>query len=243
MSISEEDLLAFVDGELEAGKAARIEAMLAGDPALRAEVERQRALALSLRGAFAPTLNEDNPEHLLRAIRAAPVSRRYRAGEFARTLRTRRVIAASILPAGIALACGLLLGIAIGHRALDSALVVPGAGGLVARGALAHALEHQLASEQGGAETVGIGVSYRDRDGRFCRSFTAGGEAGVACRDPDAWHVAALAAARPQSSGPYAQAGSTMPAAIRAAIQATIAGPAFGPAAERSARAQGWRAR
>ncbi len=246
MSVSQEELLAFIDGELAADAAARIEAAIADDPALRAEVKRQRELARHMHGSFAPVMRAEIPGRLLEAVHRSPVSWRFRLKTFRQSRRRWNFLFGSILPAAAALACGLLVGIAIERQVLESAPVVTGEHGLVAHGVLAEALEHQLASEQRGSEPVSIGVSYRAGDGHYghyCRSFTAGTSAGLACRYPDAWRVAALATVQPELRSPYAPAGSVMPPSIRAAIKSTIAGNALGPAAERRARDAGWLAR
>jgi hypothetical protein len=141
------------------------------------------------------------------------------------------------IPAGATLALGLLIGIG---------LVPPGdiasrGGQVVARGALASALNGKLASEGAAESGPRIGITFKDRDGRYCRSFETGSGSGFACHGSDGWGIAMLAS-RPnmETSGPYRMAGSEMPDVIRSAIAARIQGEPFDGKAEKAARDRGW---
>ena len=236
MSYDDETLGRYVDGELDARVISALEAALAGDPALAARVAALRAVSQELRGAFAGALSEDVPERLKAAVLTTPTDLRP-------AVQARRgLFGAWRLPAfasGAAGAAGLALGLAI---APSGALALNEDGHLVARGALAAALQDGLASEPGGA-TV-IGVSFRDKDGAWCRSFETrapeAGLAGLACTGDGAWRIE-TAAATPASRGEYAQASATMPDAVRAAIAARRGGEALDAAAERAARDSGWK--
>ena len=70
MKITDEQLMAYADGELDAAAAAEVEAAIAADPALAEAVARHRALRRQLRDAFAPGLDEPVPEHLMALVRA-----------------------------------------------------------------------------------------------------------------------------------------------------------------------------
>src|SRR5438270_12301160 len=87
-----------------------------------------------------------------------------------------------------AMAAGLVLGIvAAGSVGIGGDLRSSG-GNLYAQGALGEALTNELS----GAGPVG--PSFWSKDGTFCRAFTirpstAGGIAGIACREGAAWRV------------------------------------------------------
>jgi hypothetical protein len=120
-------------------------------------------------------------------------------------------------------------------------MVTQGAGGkLVAQGQLATALSQQLAAGDG---AVRIGVSFAAKDGALCRSFIAGGTAGLACRNGKQWQVPVMAEAAPAAAGDYRQAASAMPAAVLDAVDARIAGPALDAKAEQEAVQRGWQSR
>ncbi|HSN39552.1 MAG TPA: hypothetical protein VLT92_05100, partial [Burkholderiales bacterium] len=67
------------------------------------------------------------------------------------------------------------------------------------------------------------------------------GVSGIACRGETAWDITALASVRTEAPGTYHMAGSAMPDAIRSAAAEMIDGVPFDAAAEREARARGWR--
>ncbi|GHA69082.1 hypothetical protein GCM10007067_01240 [Lysobacter bugurensis] len=117
-------------------------------------------------------------------------------------------------------------------------------GMLVARGALAEELDTTLASAPSEAGALAIGLSFRDADGRVCRSFVQRGEraiAGLACRDGDRWALPVLSAAEAVAAGEVRQASSAVTPEVQAAIDARLQGDVFDAAQERAARDAGWR--
>jgi hypothetical protein len=221
-------LMAFADGELDELSRARVERAIAEDPALRARLAQQQRLRATLAAHYGPTADEAVPERL-RAMLETEVVRlpapkpRPRWQSFA------------------ALAATLVLGLALGRTLLVPAGPVGIENGtMVAQGALAHALETQLASAQPADAATRIGLSFAATDGRLCRTFDSAALSGLACRGDSGWQLMTTAAA---SGGPrtgYRQAGSGNPQVL-AAAQELMAGDAFDAAAERRARESGWR--
>lgn len=122
--------------------------------------------------------------------------------------------------------------------------VVVDDGTLVARGTLARGLDTVLASAPAEPGGVAVGLSFRDADGRVCRSFVqrdAGGIAGLACRDGDRWTLPVVSAADGVGGGELRQASSVVPPEVQAAIDARLQGDVFDAAQERAARDAGWR--
>lgn len=64
MSVADEELMAFVDGELSGADVERVSVAIAADPALAARVEAERRLRTTLGGHFAPVMAEPVPESL-----------------------------------------------------------------------------------------------------------------------------------------------------------------------------------
>ena len=116
-------------------------------------------------------------------------------------------------------------------------------GQMLARGDLARALDTKLASAGYSGEGPRIGISFRNRDGRDCRTFTSGNQAGLACHQGSKWVVMTLVAQNSESSAIYRMAGSEMPDAVRRAVEASIQGAPFDAIAEAQARANGWAGR
>ena len=236
MKIDDELLMAYVDGELDADGRAALEAALAQDANLRQRVESQQALRATLQGAFAPTLREPVPEQLTATARATAVvtelsSRRAPKPTRSWAAREWFAMAASVV-------LGVAIGFAVGHGG-DAELVTVAANGTVeARGALADALSHQLASAQAPSSAVSIGISFRDQAGRYCRTFTvhrSADVAGLACAATGRWTLRALAPAGASASDGYRMAGSQMPDIVLRAVDESIAGTPFDAAAEREA--------
>ena len=67
-------LMAYVDGEVDAGTAREIEGAIAADPGVAARVRALRATAGLARGAYAGVLHEPVPERLLAALQAPAAS-------------------------------------------------------------------------------------------------------------------------------------------------------------------------
>jgi hypothetical protein len=237
MNLSPETISAFIDGELPPDEVRRVEAALRDRPDLSAYVEQQHALRMELTNALAPALDAPIPDRFMTALAETPVSWRWRIS-YALSQGPRNLIWAG-LPAAAALACGLLIGVAI-ERNGNIDMITGAHGGLVAQGALANALSDKLASEAGPGPSVG--VSFRAKDGRYCRTFETTNAAGVACRDTKNWAVAALTAAPAEANGQaaYRPAASAMPDLIRKAVSGMIDGAPFDANAEREARNKNW---
>lgn len=230
MSLDPETIAAFVDGELDDLTARRIAREAAGDAVLAAEIARYRALRATLTAHYAPVAEEPVPDRL----RALLVSEAAVDTSLAER-RDRKQARFAPIHWG-AIAASLVLGLTLGFKPWLPAAEVTGANGkLVASGALAEALDTQLASNQTGDAAVRIGLSFRDRSGRVCRSFEGAGLAGIGCRDGARWTLERVLAG--QGSHDYRQASS---GALAADAAAMMAGDAFDAAAERAARASGW---
>lgn len=247
MSISDETLMAYADGELAQPEREEVERAMRGDPELAARVARHRALRADVFGAFAPVLEEPLPARLTAAALPDKVPRL--ADVAAAVPAAPRVprhgwswaewggMAASV-------AVGVLAGsVLLGGNQSQSGIASAG-GALVATGALAQALSSQLAgSAPRGAldgANVTIGVSFAAKDGAWCRSFRIGMAAGLACRSGAQWTLPVMAEVERGAAGDYRQAGSAMPAAVLEAVDARIAGAALDAEGERAARQAGW---
>jgi hypothetical protein len=251
VNYDDEVLMAYADGELDELLSAEIASALERDPALARRVEQHRALRAEVAGAFATVLEQPVPERLLAAAngpatplaaggsqrrgdvlqfpaRSAPAARRWGTREWT------------------AIAASLLLGMLLSWQFLvpsRSSMITAADGTLVARGALARALDSQLASTQRPEDPVQIGLTFRSQDGSYCRSFALrrAETAGLACHTEGQWRIPVTASA-PGTAGGLRQAAS-LPPPVLAAIEARIAGEALDAAAEENARLGGWDAK
>jgi anti-sigma factor RsiW len=267
MSFSDETLMAYADGELEPALAARVEEAMRADPRVEEAVRRHRALRADVFAAFAGVLDEPVPERLQPGAAPAtatepadqPASKPVSApvadagGATVHSLEARRAARQAsaarpepVRPRWGALAASLAVGVlagALGWQAFDNTGQAPfgrRGGAMVAQGELADALSQRLAAEPAQADAVRLGVSFRDRDGAYCRSFMLGTTGGFACRQGGEWRIPVMAQAEHEQAGAYRQAGSALPAAVLDAIDQRIAGGTLDAPAERAARDRGW---
>lgn len=243
MSVRTETLMAYVDGELTPEEARGVEAEIAAKPELKAFVEQQEALRRGLHDSFDAVFDLPLPEAMLAAA-AQPPSLRWRLAQAFKALVSRRVLIWSGIPAAAALACGVAVGVLI--TSPGGANIVSMPGGLVARGALSATLSGTLSGRPVQTAEVQIGISFRDKTGRYCRTFQTGGAsplAGVACHQGGDWHIAALAVpAKEEGAGTaYHLAGSAMPDAVRSAVRGMISGSPLDATGEQNAMAHGWK--
>jgi hypothetical protein len=243
MKFSDETLMAYADGELDPAARAELEAAMGSDPQLAQRVAEHRVLRERLRRAFEPVLDEPVPQRLLSAARGAT------SGESSVVpLRGARPAAPRwSWPQWAALAASLIVGALLGPLLLRSNAdtVTTRDGRLLAAGALAHALSQQLASSQSPQASVQMGVSFRSRDGTYCRSFVLHADsalAGLACREGGEWRLQVLAAAASAAATPggYRPAAAPLPAAVTQAVDALISGEPLDAAAEATARSHAW---
>jgi hypothetical protein len=254
MTIPDELLAAYVDGELQGAERARIEQAIAQDTQLAQRVAQQRALRTRLRGAFDGVLQEAVPQRLVQAVKhgtqAGPAqvidlarvrADRARRGSGQRSVKVRRfAIAAS-------LAVGLAAGVLIQRLSVSGALTEFHDGSLLARGALAVALNTQLAGAAPSGAQVRVGLSFKARNGNYCRTFSLSGSRalmGLACREQEQWQVLNLLGTEGASLTGNGQnlrmAGSSLPPALLQAVNERISGEPLNAAAEARARSNGW---
>jgi hypothetical protein len=218
-------IAAYVDGELPTEDQRRFEAQMAADPELARQVERQGALRARLAAAFDPVLTEPVPERLTEAARAAPA-------KAARPALDWRLVGS--------LAACLVVGLLIGRMAAPGGPLRMEGGVMVARADLARTLDDGLAADAG---PIRVGLSFRTAEGGYCRTFQSGPDrlAGLACRQDDRWVAKTVATLQPGEAGTYRTAGSETPPEVLAAVDRLIAGDPLDAAAEKAARARGWR--
>lgn len=247
--IDDDILQAYVDGELDAAIAARIDAALAHDAALARRVQQARAVRAQLRAAFDPVLDEPVPARLSALLQprsaqaAIPAAPRVVPMGGHGTTR-RRTIRRWFVPGAALAASVALLAVALWWWQPGGDLVRMQGGQSFAAGALTRALDETLASEPKANAPVAIGLSFRSSDGRICRTFvlrSPPARAGLACHESAGWALPVLTAATLPEGGELRQAASALPPAVQAAVDARLRGNVFDAQQERAARDAGWR--
>jgi hypothetical protein len=250
MTISEETLMAYADGELDPSTRASIEAAMREDPEIGKRITRHRALREEMRSAFSAVLDEPVPDRLIAAARGQSVVQKGSVVDLslAREAVRQRVSAGPRRWQPAAMAASLLLGLGLGFLVWHGprALIEPGAGGwLVASTALAEALSTQLSNDRSADRVAVTGLSFRNKSGDYCRTFSLTGKdasLGLACHEGADWRIKALAQAphAAANSGNFRTAGSEDSPAIRAAVESSIDGEPLDRAGEITARQAGW---
>ncbi len=235
MTVTEEMIAAFADGELSGAELRQVEEAVAADPALARKVEMHRALRGKLSAHYAPIVEAEVPERLTALL--SEKSGEYQGAQvvsFAAE-RQKRGLAPMIRRfapiAGPALAASLVL-----------ALWQPWQGGTpagYADPALAQALDTQLAANQPANAPARMLLSFENEGGEFCRAYSAAQAGGIACRDDSGWRIERSFTGVGGQDTQFRQAGSE--AELFAAVQDMAAGPALDAEAEAAARATGWK--
>jgi hypothetical protein len=253
MTMSDETLMAYADGELDGAARAAVESAMRDDPQIEKRVEQHRALRRRVQGAYSAELSEDVPEHLLAAARggASVPGIKVVSLRDAREAIERKALRAGRRPQWRttgSIAASVILGLGLGYAMwgrLDSPLTRSADGAMVARGPLAKALSNQLAAEQLPVSAVRIGVSFLAKSGDYCRTFVLAGKnsaSGLACRHGAEWQVVTLAQeAGAAGESEYRTAGSGISATILQAVEGRIAGEPLDQSGERAARQRGWK--
>ncbi len=251
MTISNETLMAYADGELDAAAREAVESAMREDPQIEKCLSQHRALRERVQAAYSAELSEGIPQRLLTAAKGVASPRESKVvnlqdarAAIGRTAprplrpqwRTAATIAASVI-------VGVGLGFFMWGRT-ESPLMRTADGALVARGQLARVLSYQLAAEQSPSSAVQIGLSFLAKSGEYCRTFALSGAvspSGLACRHGTEWQVQALTQA-PDTGGhsEYRTAGSAMSAIFLKSIEGLIAGEPLDQAGEKAARQRGW---
>jgi hypothetical protein len=251
MTISDETLMAYADGELDAATRASIEAAMQEDPEIAKSVARHRALREAMQGAFSGVLEEPVPERLIAAARGQSTPPKSAVADItvAREAARRKTSSGRHWQPA-AMAASLLLGLGLGFlvRQAPGGLIQAGSGGkLVAKAALAEALSTQLSDGSSSARTAIAHLSFLNKSGEYCRTFSLTGtdaSSGLACREGNDWRIKALAESPrvATNSNNFRTAASEDSPVIRAAVEASIDGEPLDHAGEIAARQAGWAA-
>ena len=247
MRFTDETLMAFADGELDAGTRHEVELAMRVDPVLAAKVQQHILLRRDVFRAFARTLDEPVPQRLRQAASSSPKVVHLDSVRAARKPVVIETPHRWSWPEWGAIAATLVVGVLAGTLGLHSVqgettFASGGSNGtLTARGKLDTALTRQLASAPPAAgSAITIGVSFVAKEGQYCRTFAVGGAAGLACRSGGQWTIPVLTDSGGGAAGAYRQAGSAMPPAVLDAVDARAVGPSLDAKGEQAAAQRGW---
>ncbi|MGO4411305.1 MULTISPECIES: hypothetical protein [unclassified Brevundimonas] len=239
--IDDDTLMRRIDGELSPREAEQVDAAALAYPEVAARLEDMRRLRATAREAF-PVAADPRDQALARLIAAGAAQSRSPLAGLGRALADASTPRRAALWGGLATAAfagGVLLGPYLGQA--DRGFAV-GAGGALKNAGLVRVLDTRLAADGADADGRSVGLTFRDDEGRWCRTFRADEArlAGLACRGHDGWAMQALAATDGAASEVRTAAADT-PDAVLAAVDAVISGETLDAPAEARARDAGWR--
>lgn len=254
--ITDEMLMAYADGVLDAAKIAAVEVRLAGDPELaRRFAHFERTSSRMLAPAFEPLTNLPVPERLLRAAGGMPVAAPAAASPasdsnileemFGRLIEGMRGLmpqGTSPLAAAFSLAALVVLG-GYGAQLLARQVPEPQPFRIVLETAQSNSVVRF--KDETGERSVMPVLSFQDKDGRFCRKYEVTRSnttriTGVACRDANGdWKIdiEADAGVAPKS-GDYETVGAN---AVDDRIVDMIKGDALDRSRENEQLKKGWK--
>lgn len=253
--ISDEDLMAYADGQLEPATAQRIERALADDPPLQRRLAAFQASRRILSESFSQTLREPVPRALLALLaEPEPAAERRSEGPSLGPTRRRRVFRSGWVPMALAASLALAIGLSLdewNRPGPAKPSMIPAVAALGDPDLIAQALENQPTGNplgrtiQGEFHEVLALVSFVSEEGRLCREFDSTVVSGqprttraIACRGDAGWGVTHVATA-PVKASP--EADSYRPASGDHRIEDVVARGRRLPAdAERELIERGW---
>ena len=235
----DETLMRRIDGEMPVAERDRIDAAAASDADLAARLAALRTTGAAARAAF-PIQSDARDADLARLIMASGSAPTKSVG-WKLWLGQAFAPRSAIIWGGLATAA-FVAGLLIGPSVNGPTGFILTSDGAVADAGLVRVLDTSLAADGADAQGRAVGLTFRNAEGNWCRTFTATQDrvAGLVCRQGDDWRLQALAPAG-SSDGEIRTASSDTPAVVLAAVDTTIAGDAVDTAAERRARDDGWR--
>ena len=261
MSFSDDTLIAYADGQLDAATRRAIEHAMQRDASLQRRVARLRATrdvfmhAPRFTSHSSPTPPASAPHHGKVVHLAAVRAQRVAVQQAARKAQAARWSWRVWTALGVTLVAGLLAGrfaliywqpAWLGESPATPTTIISRNGMLVAQGKLDLALSQQMGGAAPSEGDVRVGLSFLSNQGGYCRTFTLVGLSqdlvGVACRASAEWRVPVLVQnmrPAPQMSAQRV-AGTEMPTAVLEAIDQRIVGGMMDARAEQEALRRNW---
>jgi len=233
MIITDEMLIAYLGGKLSETDRLAVEAAVEADASVAERLRRHREVGAMIQDAISAggrstrrRTAAETPAPVVSLADARKTREASPPSKPAPAVKDRKPID----PRWGALIAGVVVGMTLGLFAPRPTQQLVD-GDLYARAALASTLERRLTSEQKAGAPVRIVATFRSPEGAWCRSFESEvGLSGIACRSRDGWRVL------------LAEIGAGQPSPGQVATIANLRlGKPVDAAAERGARAAGWR--
>lgn len=257
-----EHLNAYLDGELDASARAAFEARLQAEPALQKLYEQMRAVSSEVSAQYGAPPADPPGEQLMAALKSFAAAQAVEPGAAGATVIPFEPRAKAVEQPGGGrwqLPLAAVIAFTMGAGAAWLALRTQGGtvqqasvavtNGTVAEGAMLHRVLERVESgsaEKAGREVIRPILSFKAKDGRYCREFEAfgsdGAVVGVACRVDKGWTMEVLLSAAPPTLNEtqYAPASGFNAKALDDVVSQLMEGGALDAAAEAEALKKGW---
>jgi hypothetical protein len=252
LDLTDELLVAYVDDELDEAQRAMVRSVLDSNPMLCRRAEEMRLSRDLLREAFPLQVSAPVPAGIdAAANRLAEACAKLSAppAPASRFEGRRKYAMAAAVVLSLTAAAGYLawrMGLGFPQEPVTQLLQ------LDPDSALNGVLESTPSAQVVNASTEGASIravlTFRAKDGRFCREFEvvapAGGSTGIACRDHGVWRAEVLlsATAAPPDSNYYTPAGGSEEPAVAEVADRLIQGDPLSAEEEARLLSNGWRA-
>jgi hypothetical protein len=251
LDLTDELLVAYVDDELDSAQRSLVSAILDRNPALSRRADEMRLARDLLREGFplrpyapVPARIDTAADHLAAACARQPSSSKKASGF--------RYPRAGAIAAGLALCTVAAASYYFLRPARDeSRPMVTALTEIGPENPLHDVLETTPSAElikiDGEDAAVRAVLTFRAKDGRFCREFEtladSGSSTGIACRSEGHWRTEVLAsgAAIPTDGNSYTPAGAADEAAVAEVFEGLIQGDPLSIEEETRVLAAGWR--
>ena len=243
---TDEQLAAFLDGELAPAEMDALALALEADESLAARMERLGSANTAYLGAVGAIDDKPMKASLKAAMETPPTAKviAFKPRNIGTFVMEHRAIAASLL-----CAAGVFGLMSTMTRGAGDPLA-PGADGtILANSPVYRMLEN---GKTGEVVTISAGVSATPRltsasdAGGFCRQFDllkgASASAAIACRDGDGWKTQVVAYGLPKPSGDFQTASAGKSEALEAFLDQRMTGAPMNAEEEAKLLAGGWKA-
>ncbi|PHR62549.1 MAG: hypothetical protein COA47_03110 [Robiginitomaculum sp.] len=248
----DEQLSAYLDGELDKKERQKLETALASDPDLAERLAALEHTNAVLKATFNPILEEPVPEHVLALLSDAkqPTD----SGDVVPLFPQKVHLQFSKWQLPIAASIALVLGVGIGHNwspgiELGGTLMAQVSGTIAPGNPLFDVLEHTPSAHQvslvaDGSVQARPVLSYQTNDGTYCREFEVKGPKaglhGIACRSGQNWDIQIQNQTRLQASSGMRTASGNTDQAVDQFISDSISDIPFGLEREVELMQNGW---
>jgi len=260
MKFTEEQLSAYLDGELPDKLMVAIKKAIIEDPKIAKRLSVLDMANQSVKAAYGDIADEPIPTEILALLDENAAATKTHASDNVVPFKARlAAVSVSKWAMPIAATLAMMMGVSVGR----STLLAPDGGGVLyaqltgtitTSSPLYEVLESEPSAvevrfdngaDNGASIAIKPTLTFQTADGQYCREFQAQSEVsalrGVACRDETAWTILTLNQAEKYGGDGYKTASGASGAIVDQVIDAIISGDPLSSEDENTLIARGWK--